>query len=86
MVKQGKSSSRYQKALEAAVKARTQFLKDENKASDEKIVADVTMMFYKDIDKEQHPIDFYRTQVEAWGKLNDEATYKKYANMYLKRQ
>ena len=60
-------------------KQETEFLKNENKASDEKIVADITMMFYNDVDKQQHPIDFYRTQVEAWGKLNDEQTYKKYA-------
>jgi hypothetical protein len=37
------------------------------------------MMFYNDIDKQQHPIDFYRTQVEPWGKLNDEQTFYKYA-------
>ena len=79
LVQQGKSANDIKKALEEAGKARTTFLKTENKASDEKIVADVTMMFYKDVDKQQHPIDFYRTQVEAWGKLDDEQTYKKYA-------
>jgi hypothetical protein len=79
LVQQGKTASEIKKALDEAVKARAEFLKNENKASDEKIVADVTMMFYTDVDKQQHPIDFYRTQVEAWGKLDDEQTYKKYA-------
>jgi len=79
LVQQGKTAAEIRKALEQATKARTTFLKNENKTSDEKIVADVTMMFYKDVDKQQHPIDFYRTQVQAWGKLDDEQTYKKYA-------
>ncbi len=79
LVQQGKSAADIKKALEQATKAREEFVKDENKASDEKILAEVTMMFYNDVDKQQHPIDFYRTQVEAWGKLNDEQTYKKYA-------
>jgi hypothetical protein len=79
LVQQGKSAGEIKKALDEAGKARTEFLKNENKPSDEKILADITMMFYNDVDKQQHPIDFYRTQVEAWGKLNDEETYKKYA-------
>jgi len=79
LVQQGKTAGEIKKALDEAGKARTTFLKNENKASDEKIVADVTMMFYKDIDKQQHPIDFYRAQVQTWGKLDDEQTYKKYA-------
>jgi hypothetical protein len=36
-------------------------------------------MFYREIDKQQHPIDYFRTQVEAWGKLDDDQTFKKYA-------
>jgi hypothetical protein len=79
LVRQGKTAADIKKALDAATKAREEFLKSENKISDEKILADVTMMFYNDIDKQQHPIDFYRTEVEAWGKLNDPETYKKYA-------
>ncbi|HJS53271.1 MAG TPA: S46 family peptidase [Chitinophagaceae bacterium] len=85
LVQQGKSASDIKKALEAAVKAREEFLKDENKVSDEKIVADVTMMFYKDVDKQQHPIDFYRTQVQAWGRLDEEQTYKKYASYIFEK-
>jgi hypothetical protein len=36
-------------------------------------------MYYNDVDKQQHPINFYRTLVEAWGKLEEPETYKKYA-------
>jgi hypothetical protein len=79
LVQQGKSAADIRKALEQASKARQEFLKKENKTSDEKILAEITMMFYNDVDKQQHPINFYRTQVEAWGKLNDEQTYAKYA-------
>src|SRR4030095_1277541 len=79
LVQQGKTATEIKKAIDEATKARTEFLKNENKASDEKILADITMMYYNDVDKQQHPIDFYRTQVEAWGKLDDEQTYKKYA-------
>jgi hypothetical protein len=79
LVQQGKSAAEIKKALAEAVKAREVFLKSENKISDEKILGYITMMFYNDIDKQQHPIDFYRTQVEPWGKLNDEQTFYKYA-------
>ena len=79
LVQPGKTDADVKKAIEAANNARKEFLKEENKASDEKILAAVTMMFYQDIDKQQHPIDFYRTQVEAWGPLNNDSTYKKYA-------
>lgn len=79
LVQQGKSATDIKKAIEEADKSRTEFLKEENKISDQNIVADVTRMFYENIDKQQHPVDFYRSQVEAWGKLDDEQTYKKYA-------
>ncbi len=79
MVQKGKTQADIKAALEAASKARQAFLKKENKISDQNILSGVTMMFYKEIDKDQHPIDFYRTQVEAYGNLDDESTYKKYA-------
>jgi hypothetical protein len=79
LVQQGKTQTDIKNAIDAASKAREQFLKEENKASDQNILAGVTMMFYHDVDKDQHPINFYNTQVEAYGKLNDEQTYKKYA-------
>ena len=55
------------------------FWKDENKISDQNIVAAVTKMFYEDIAKDQHPVGFYGTLKNTYGPLDDEATYKKYA-------
>lgn len=79
LVQQGKTAGDIKKSLENASKTREEFLKSENKPSDERILADVTWMYYSDVDKQQHPINFYRTLVEAWGKLDDPETYKKYA-------
>jgi hypothetical protein len=79
LVQQGKTPADVKKALDVASAARKTFLEEVNKPSDQNILASVAMMFYQDVDKEQHPIDFYRTQVEAYGKLTDESTYKIYA-------
>ena len=38
------------------------------------------MMFYNDIDKSQHPVGFYEGIKEKFGPLDDEATYKTWAN------
>ncbi|MEP6751107.1 MAG: S46 family peptidase, partial [Bacteroidota bacterium] len=79
MVKQGSSSADIKKAVDAADKERTTFLKGENKASDQNIVASALMMFYINIDKNQHPISFYESIKGTYGDLRDENTYKKYA-------
>jgi Peptidase S46 len=78
IVKQGGSAD-IKKAVDAADKARTNFLKEENKASDQNIVASALMMFYTNIDKSQHPISFYESIKGSYGDLKDENTYKKYA-------
>ncbi|MFT3932322.1 MAG: S46 family peptidase [Chitinophagaceae bacterium] len=78
LVKQGGSAG-IKNAVEAADKARANFLKSENKPSDQNIVAKVLMMFYTDIDKSQHPISFYEGLKGSYGDLKDENTYKKYA-------
>ncbi len=67
------------KALEAASAQRKAFLNDENKVSDEHILAAVTRMFYEDVDKQQHPLGFFGTLKNSYGSLSDDATYKKYA-------
>lgn len=79
LVKPGSTKSEIQKAADAAVEARKEFLAEENKKSDEQIVAAVTMLYYKDVPKEQQPIGFYGTLKDQYGSLDNEATYKKYA-------
>jgi Peptidase S46 len=79
LVKPGSTKAEIQKAFEAADKARATFLNEENKQSDQNILATVTMMFYKDVPKDQHPVSFYGTIKDRYGSLDDEATYKKYA-------
>jgi hypothetical protein len=79
LVKAVNNQADVKKALDAAIKLREDFLKDENKISDQNILAAVTKMFHDDIAKEQHPIGFYGTIKDKFGPLDDEATYKKYA-------
>jgi Peptidase S46 len=67
------------KALKMADDSRQQFLKNENKPSDQRILAAVTQLFYQDIDKNQYPISFYERLKASFGDLQDEDTYKKYA-------
>jgi hypothetical protein len=79
LVKTGATQADVKKAVEAANQQRTNFLEDENKASDQNIVAAVTRMFYEDVTKDQHPVGFYGTLKNNYGPLDDDATYKKYA-------
>jgi hypothetical protein len=78
MVKLGGTDA-IKKAIEAAKKARADFLKSENKPSDQQILAQALMLFYNDIDKAQHPIGFYDGIRNNYGDLKDENTYRKYA-------
>ena len=67
------------KAVDAADKARKNFLADENKVSDQNILAAVTKMYYEDIQPDQRPTGFYNELRNKYGDLKDEATYKKMA-------
>ena len=80
MVRQGATSEDIKKAATAAAIQRKTFLEGEDKPSDEKILAAVAMAFYTDIDKNQHPIGFYEKFKAAYGNVNDEANYKKWAS------
>ena len=80
MVRQGATSEDIKKAAIAANIQRKSFLEGEDKPSDEKILAAVAMAFYTDIDKNQHPIGFYEKFKAAYGNVNDEANYKKWAS------
>jgi hypothetical protein len=79
LVKSGVTQADLKKAKDAANEARKMFLEDENKPSDQNIVGAVTMMYYKDVDKDQHPVGFYGTLKNQYGPLDDETTYKEYA-------
>ena len=78
IVKSGKLED-ISRAVDAASQAREEFIKAENKASDQKILAAVLMMFYEQIDKSQHPIGFYESIKGSFGDLKDPSTYSKYA-------
>ncbi|MEP7251423.1 MAG: S46 family peptidase, partial [Ginsengibacter sp.] len=80
LVETGKTQADLQKALTAANESRRKFLASENLPSDKKIMATTAMMFYNDIDKSQHPIDFYQSLQQKFGPLNDLATFTTWAN------
>ena len=79
MVKTGVSSADMKKTLEAASTNRNTYLKNADRTSDEKIVAATSMMFYSDVDKNQHPIGFYEGIKAVYGDLKEESTFKKWA-------
>ncbi|MFM2359934.1 MAG: hypothetical protein RLY16_1927 [Bacteroidota bacterium] len=79
LVKTGVAAADLKKSTEAAGANRSGYMEDADRASDEKILAAVCQKFYTDIDKSQHPIGFYEGLKAAYGDLNEEATYKKWA-------
>ena len=79
IVKAGSTQADIKKALEAVREQHKSFLEEENRISDQNIVAAVTKMFYEDIAKDQHPVGFYGNLKNTYGPLDDDATYKKYA-------
>jgi hypothetical protein len=83
LVKKGVDNADTKKALQSADNLRKQFLEEEDVPSDRNIVAGVMKMFYNNIDKNQHPIQFFETMRGTYGDLKDDATYAKYAaNMF----
>lgn len=76
--KAGVTSEEIKKATDVAETARKNFLKNEDLPSDRQILAAVARSFYTDIDKGQHPADCFQ-KIAAYGDLNDENTYKKWA-------
>lgn len=67
------------KVVESLKRTRTIFLQNENKASDQNIVAATSRMFYTDIESSQHPTEFFTRLRTGYGDLSDEQTYKKFA-------
>ena len=66
------------KAMDAATNARKAFLTDENKKSDQQILASVLSMFYSDVDKSQHPQGFYEELFKNNNDI-DQNPYKMFA-------
>ncbi|MBP6430659.1 MAG: S46 family peptidase [Ferruginibacter sp.] len=79
LLKPNTPAAELKKAIEAATANRAAFLEAEDKPSDEKIMAAVAMMYYNDVDKNQHPIGFYEGMKSVYGSLKEEATYKAWA-------
>jgi Peptidase S46 len=79
LTKKNVSAEEIKKVTESFNRSRSTFLSNENKPSDQNILAAMCKMFYADIDPAQHPVDFYRNLQTKYGDLNDEGTYKKYA-------
>lgn len=67
------------KAADAADNYRKEFLTDENKPSDQNILAAITKMYYEDIPQDQQPVGFYNNLRNNYGDLKDVATYQKFA-------
>ncbi|MFT3748463.1 MAG: S46 family peptidase [Agriterribacter sp.] len=79
IVKNGVDAAIVKQDIEAAGNARKAFLAEENKISDQRILAATCQMFYNDIDKSQHLIGFYENLKSAYGDLKEPDTYKKWA-------
>lgn len=77
--KKAPSAEEIKKITESLNRTRGIFVANENKPSDQNILAAMCRMFYTDIDATQHPADFYNMLRTQYGDLNDEGTYKKYA-------
>lgn len=79
LLKTNTSAADLKKALDAATANRAAYLEAADKPSDEKIMAAVALMYYNDVDKNQHPIAFYESIKSTFGSLKEEATYQKWA-------
>ncbi len=79
LIKPSTPAAEIKKAVEAATASRKAFKENEDLHSDEKIMAAVAMMYYNDVDKNQHPIGFYESVKGSYGSLKEEATFKNWA-------
>jgi len=79
MVKKGIDHPDVKRGIEGATRARTAFLQEADMPSDRKILADVMRMYYRNIDKDQHPAGFFEKVSATFGSLKEDATYGKYA-------
>ncbi len=67
------------RALTTLDKARTDFLKAEDRPSDQQILATTARMFYTDVDKNQQPTAFFTDLQSRYGSLDDATAWGKWA-------
>lgn len=79
MAQPGVSAADLNRSVQAANKARTAFLEEEDKTSDQKILAATLRMFYTDIPSAQHPIGFFDGVKAKFGSLEEDNTYRLWA-------
>jgi hypothetical protein len=79
MVKKGVDHPDVKRGIEAASRSRTAFLQEADMPSDRKILTDVMRMYYRNIDKDQHPSGFFEKLASTFGSLKEDATYGKYS-------
>jgi hypothetical protein len=79
MAQPGVSAADLNRSVQAANKARTAFLDEEDKTSDQKILAATLRMFYTDIPSAQHPIGFFDAVKAKFGSLEEDNTYRLWA-------
>ncbi|MBX2940613.1 MAG: S46 family peptidase, partial [Ferruginibacter sp.] len=78
LMKEGSSEADMKKLKEGLERARSNFMKNADFPSDEKILAHTAMMFYNDIDKSQQPSIVFE-RIAAFGKLDELSTFQKWA-------
>lgn len=79
LTKKTPSSEEIKKVIESVNRTRGIFLTNENKPSDQNILAATCKMFYHGIDPSQHPTEFYTKLKATYGDLHEDAPYLKYA-------
>lgn len=84
MTRPGTSTADIKRAVEAADRARTNFLAAHNSASDKRIVAQVLQMYYQDVPQAQRPVGLYDAIKNEYGNLDKPETYQKYADAIFK--
>jgi len=79
LTKKTRDEAEVRKVLESASRSRKAFLDNENRPSDQNILAAITGMFYQDIDPSQHPQEFYSAFRTGYGDPADQQALRKYA-------
>jgi len=79
LVRTGLPADAATNAIQKADASRTNFLKNENKPSDQKILAITAQMYYNDVPKDQHPIGFFEGIQQQFGDLSDPKTFQDWA-------